>query len=474
MDLQAIWLAALGELELSLSKANFTTWFRNTTIGAVEGVRAVVIVPNTFTKSWLEKKYHDAIIKALRHVTSNAVREAVYRVEMRSAGTIVVTPLEGASAPASTTPQMPGVTLTQNHSAEASMGFEEGDKQEVGLNPRYTFESFVVGKGNELAHAAAMASAANPGQAYNPVFIHGSVGLGKTHLLQAVGHHVLKSRPDAVVRYLTCERFINDFIQSVRGGRAREFKDRYRKVDVLLVDDIQFITGKQGTQDEFFHTFNALHQLDKQIILTSDRPPKEIQALESRLQSRFEWGMIVDVSTPDFETRVAILDAKCQAKRAPMSGDILRLIAGAIQSNIRELEGALNKIVAYHQFKNIPPTVTSVETLLRSFAPSAPRRSITPKRILEIVTAYYDITSDDLVGKSREKRLAFPRQVAMYLLREETKCSYPSIGTHLGGRDHTTAMHACTKIMNLLTSDEQLKQDVALLREKAYAELSAS
>lgn len=475
MDLQAIWLAALGELELSLSKANFTTWFRNTTIGAVEGVRAIVIVPNTFTKSWLEKKYHEAIIKALRHVTSNAVREAVYRVEMRSAGghAPVAGTMDGAPA---LTPAVavPGVTLTHSSSASAGVASEEVETQEVGLNPRYTFEQFVVGKGNELAHAAAMAAAANPGKAYNPVFIYGSVGLGKTHLLQAVGHHVLKTRPDAVVRYITCERFINEFIQSVRGGRAREFKDHYRKVDVLLVDDIQFITGKQGTQDEFFHTFNALHQLDKQIVLTSDRSPKEIQALESRLQSRFEWGMIIDVSTPDFETRVAILDAKCQAKRAPMSGDILRLIAGTIQSNIRELEGVLNKIVAYHQFKNITPTVASVETLLRSFVPTTPRRSITPKRILDIVTAYYDITSDDLVGKSREKRLAFPRQVAMYLLREETKCSYPSIGTHLGGRDHTTAMHACTKITELLASDEQLKQDIALLREKAYAELSAS
>lgn len=341
---------------------------------------------------------------------------------------------------------------------------------DVGLNPRYQFESFIVGKGNELAHAAAMASAANPGESYNPLFIHGGVGLGKTHLLQAIGHHVLKTRPTATVRYVTCERFTNEFIQSVRGGRAKEFKDRYRNVDVLLVDDIQFISGKQGTQEEFFHTFNALHQLNKQIVITSDRFPKDIQALENRLLSRFEWGMMTDISTPDFETRVAILEAKCLGKSYPLSTDILRLVAGTVQSNVRELEGALNKLIAYHQFKNVPPTAESVQTLLRSFMPTVPRRSVTPKRLIEIVTAYYDVVMEELLGKSREKRLAFPRQVAMYLLREEAKCSYPAIGAHVGDRDHTTAMHACNKIISMLEKDEQLKRDIALLREKIYGE----
>lgn len=460
MDLQAIWLAALGELELTLSKANFTTWFKNTAISSFENGRAIISVPNTFTKAWLEKKYHEQIVKSLKHVTSNTIREAMYKVEMRPTGAV------------------DAISTQENETTftipEPQQEVANGSGGDVGLNPRYSFDGFIVGKGNELAHAAAIAAATNPGEAYNPLFIYGSAGLGKTHLLQAIGHHVVKSRPDAVVRYITCERFTNEFIQAVRGGRANEFKDNYRNVDVLLVDDIQFISGKQGTQEEFFHTFNALHQLNKQIVLTSDRSPKDIQSLESRLLSRFEWGMITDVSTPDFETRIAIIEAKCQTKKYPLNAEILRLIAGAIKSNIRELEGALNKIIAYHQFKNIKPTMETVQTLLQSFVPTAPKRNITPRRLLEVVTIYFDVSIDDLLGKSREKRLAFPRQIAMYLLREDAKCSYPAIGTHVGDRDHTTAMHACNKIADMLKEDEQLKQDIALIREKVYNEKEMS
>ncbi|HWQ99972.1 MAG TPA: chromosomal replication initiator protein DnaA [Candidatus Methylomirabilis sp.] len=462
MDLQAIWLAALGELELTLSKANFTTWFRNTGISAFDNGRVTISVPNTFTKAWLEKKYHEAIIKALRHVTSNAVREAAYRVEMKTPSVMITAEISAVDVPSS--------FMTSSASSSMPQVETMGD---IGLNPRYTFESFIVGKGNELAHAAAMAAAANPGESYNPLFIYGGVGLGKTHLLQAIGHHVLSSRPGATVRYLTCERFTNEYIQSVRGGRAKEFKDAYRTVDVLLVDDVQFISGKQGTQEEFFHTFNALHQLNKQIVLTSDRSPKDIQAIESRLLSRFEWGMTTDVSQPDFETRVAILEAKCLGKNYPLSAEVLRAIAGTVQSNVRELEGALNKIIAYHQFKNMQPSMETVQNLLQSFLPSVPKRNITPKRLIEIVTVYYDVPLDELLGKSREKRLAFPRQVAMYLLREDAKCSFPAIGTHVGSRDHTTAIHACGKISGLLKEDEQLKRDIALLREKIYSDQSA-
>jgi chromosomal replication initiator protein len=465
MDFQAMWLAALGELELTLSKANFTTWFKNTSVSAIENSRAVISVPNTFTKAWLEKKYHDAIVKALRHVTSNEVREATYRVEMRPSGIMETTAFEPAPDRGSSTAFVEDRAF-ENQSSSSSTAISD-----IGLNPRYTFDTFIVGKGNELAHAAALATATTPGEAYNPLFVYGGAGLGKTHLLQAIGHHIVKTRPNAVVRYVTSERFTNEFIQAVRIGKANDFKNRYRdNVDILLVDDIQFLAGKQTTQEEFFHTFNTLHQANKQVIIASDRSPKEIPSLESRLLSRFEWGMITDISMPDFETRIAILEAKCGLKSFAIPGEILRIVAGAIKSNVRELEGALNKIIAYHQFKNIPPTQETVQTLLQSFLPSAPKRSVTPRKLLEIIISYFDITMEDLLGKSREKRLAFPRQIAMFLLREDAKCSYPSIGAHLGDRDHTTAMHACSKIGELSKRDEQLKQDLTAIRERMYTE----
>lgn len=466
MDYAETWQAALGELELTLSKANFTTWFKNTFISSINEGKVIVCVPNTFTKAWLEKKYHDSVLKALRNVTSNTTREVIYKVEVRNT---TVIPSLAADAP-SVAPEVTDSTsyMTQFEARSTPEGVDSG------LNPRYTFENFVVGKTNELAHAAAMAVATKPGDAYNPLFIYGGSGLGKTHLMQAVGHHVQKNNPNSKVLYVSCERFTNDFIQSIRGGRGKDFKDTYRGVDILLIDDVQFISGKESTQEEFFHTFNELHQANKQIILTSDRPPKEIQALESRLLTRFEWGMMADVSCPDFETRVAILEAKTRDKRVVLGDEILRTIAGAIQSNVRELEGALNKLLAYHQFKNTAPTLDSVQALLQSYAPNITKRSVTPRRLLDIVILYYEISMEDLLGKSREQRLAFPRQVAMYLLRHEAKCSFPAIGDHIGGRDHTTAMHACSKIADLLTKDEQLKRDLSLLREKLYSAANAS
>jgi chromosomal replication initiator protein len=461
MDFSETWQAALGELELTLSKANFTTWFKNTFISSIADGKAVVCVPNTFTKAWLEKKYHDAVIKAIRNVAGNGIREVQYKVEVRNTTQIPSFSPDAPIISNEVTDAIPSYVTQETPTVVAGI--------DSGLNPRYIFENFVVGKTNELAHAAAMAVAAKPGDAYNPLFLYGGSGLGKTHLLHAVGQHVMQQNPNAKVLYVTCERFTNDFIQAVRSGRGKEFKDTYRTVDVLLVDDIQFITGKEGTQEEFFHTFNALHQANKQIMITSDRAPKEIQALESRLLSRFEWGMTADVSSPDFETRVAILEAKIREKRVMLGTEILRTIAGTIQSNVRELEGALNKLLAYHQFKNTTPTLESVQALLQSYTPNTPKRTITPRRLLDIVIGYYEISMEDLLGKSREQRLAFPRQIAMYLLRHEAKCSFPAIGDHIGGRDHTTAMHACTKIADLLQNDEQLKRDLSLLREKLYS-----
>lgn len=458
MDHSEVWHAALGELELTLSKANFTTWFKNTFISSLENSRVVISVPNTFTKAWLEKKYHEAIVRSLRNVTQTNLREVTYRVEVKN-----TTPLPQFSEQIETT------RFVREEEPNASSAASAHRQNDIGLNPRYLFGNFVVGKANELAHAAAMAVAAKIGDVYNPLFIYGGSGLGKTHLLQAIGHHIMATRPNAKLIYVTCERFTNEFIQEVRGGRGKEFKDRYRSVDALLIDDIQFISGKEATQEEFFNTFNDLHHANKQIVITSDRSPKDIQGLENRLLSRFEWGMIADVSIPDFETRVAILEAKAREKNALLSGEILRYIAGTVQLNVRELEGALNKIIAYHQFKNIPPTLETVQSLLQSFVPNVPKRSITPRRLIEMVVGYFDLTMDEILGKSREQRLAFPRQIAMYLLREEAKCSYPAIGGHVGGRDHTTAMHACSKITGLLKENEQLRRDISLIREKLYA-----
>lgn len=463
MDQQALWQAALGELELTLSKANFTTWFKNTYLIQADGTKAIVAVPNTFTKAWMEKKYNDQIVKALRNASNLPIREVTYRIEVKNSPALNF--------------ETPQQSIEINQITADTSSFEmphrsESSQSDVGLNPRYTFSTFIVGKSNELAHAASQAVAAKTGDVYNPLFIHGGAGMGKTHLLQAIGHHVVSRAPNAKIRYVTCERFTNEFIQSVRGGKINDFKDKYRLVDVLLIDDIQFLTGKEGTQEEFFHTFNALHQSNKQIVITSDRPPKDIQTLESRLQSRFEWGMMVDISKPDFETRVAILQAKSREKNYLLSTEIFHAIAGAIQSNVRELEGAMNKIIAYHQFKNIQPSLQSVQPLLQSFTPTVTKRNVTPRLLLETVIRYYDISMDDILGKSRERRLAFPRQVAMYLLREEAKCSYPSIGDQVGGRDHTTAMHACEKINELLKDDDQLKQDLTSIREKLYSQSS--
>jgi len=457
MTTHELWQAALGELELSLSKANYTTWFRNTFISAFEEGRIVVSVPNTFTKAWLEKKYHVAILKALQNVAKDGVREVHYKVELKPAvPQDIGTPI---GAPAASTPA--AAVQAEEEASEATKDFS--------LNPRYTFENFIVGKTNELAHAAALAVSEKPGR-YNPLFVYGGVGLGKTHLLQAIGHKMIEMNPRTKVLYVTSERFTNEFIHAVRNGRGKEFKDTYRSLDLLLIDDIQFITGKEGTQEEFFHTFNALHQSNKQVVLSSDRPPKAIQGMEQRLVSRFEWGMMVDISAPDLETRVAILESKCKEKHYELNREILSYVASSVQSNVRELEGTLNKIIAYHQFKNIKPSLESIRELVSSINSAAgSKKNLTPKDLLDTVAGYFDIPLPDLLGKCREKRLSFPRQIIMYLMREELNSSYPAIGKIIGGRDHTTAIHAYTKIAADLQEDEKLRHDLNLIRQRLYS-----
>ncbi|KKP59508.1 MAG: Chromosomal replication initiator protein DnaA [Candidatus Magasanikbacteria bacterium GW2011_GWC2_34_16] len=460
MKNQEIWQAVLAELELSISKANFNTWFKNTGIISLQDGQVAICIPNTFNQAWIEKKYHHQIIQSLERVTGKPIRKLEYRIEnIKNVTEPTDTPIE--ATPVVETPEPVEYTNTPpTRSTPACGGFS--------LNPKYTFSSFVVGSGSELAFAAAQAVANRPGEAYNPLFIYGGVGLGKTHLLQAVGNELLRKNPSINIMYVSAEKFSNDFITSIKDGSARDFQNRYRQIDALLIDDIQFIAGKDRTQESFFHTFNELHQQNKQVILTSDRPPKAIPALEDRLKSRFEWGMIVDVALPDFETRVAILEKKCAEKGFLLEPKVMQQVAAAVQTNIRELEGTLNKIIAYHQLKNIEPSADTVKSLLSSLETGAMRRSITSRQLIEAVSEFYNVSMEDLTGKSREKKLSYPRQIIMYMLRQELKMSYPSIGDELGGRDHTTAMHAHEKIAADLENDLKLKQEVELIKQRLY------
>jgi chromosomal replication initiator protein len=449
------WENVLAELELLISKANFTTWFKNTFIISTDENEAVVGVPNAFTKVWLEKKYHDKITTALENVLSKNNLQVIYRVGNKD---------NLANASKETTRPADVETAAVHNS-------NNGSDQVVarfGLNPDYTFDNFVVGPGNELAQAAAHASAQKPGALYNPLFIYGGVGLGKTHLVQAIGNAILAKHPNKKVLYINSEKFTNDFIFAIRNGKTDQFKEKYRNIDVLLIDDIQFITGKEQTQEEFFHTFNALHQNNKQIVISSDRPPKAIPAVESRLISRFEWGMIADISFPDLETRMAILEIKAQDKNYKLDKEIISFVAENIQENIRELEGALNRIIAFHQLNNTTPTLESVKSILGGISTNPKKAGLTSKRLLSAVAIFFDIEMVDLLGASRKKELVVPRQISMFLMREELKASYPNIGQDIGGRDHTTAMHACIKISKLIDSDDKIKNDVAVLRQKIY------
>lgn len=468
MTTHELWQAVLGELELALSKANFTTWFKNTFIADIGNDTVCIGVPNMFTKAWLEKKYHKEILHSLQNLTDQRVRVVSYRVETRQA------PPQLIVNPTAVQEEVP-VAIHAHQEPEAVPPFATDATRgasmgsgEFTLNTKYSFGSFIVGKQNELAHAAAQVVSSQPGGVYNPLFIYGGVGLGKTHLIQAVGNEMVRKNPETRVLYVTCERFTNDYITALRSNQMKEFKNRYRSVDLLLIDDIQFLKGKDGTQEEFFHTFNQLYQNNKQIVLTSDRPPKAIPDLEQRLVSRFECGMMADVGSPDYETRVAILGAKCREKNYPLDGSIITHVATVVQSNVRELEGALNKIIAFHQFKNTLPTLESVKPILSGFNTPSQKKTVTAKLLIQVVAGYFDVTIDDLLGKSREKRLAFPRQIVMYLMREEMKSSYPSIGSELGGRDHTTAMHAYEKISGCLTEDEKLQHDLELIKQQLY------
>jgi chromosomal replication initiator protein len=444
MTNQQLWQAILGNLELTITKANFTTWFKNTSVIEKSDTGIVVGVPNAFTKEWLQNKYHQDILKALKAI-SPETKEVKYQIV----------------SPAYTQPQ------PAKEVARAPIRKTEPASNQT-LNPKYTFETFIVGSNNQLAHAASLAVSKKPGQVYNPLFIYGGVGLGKTHLMQAVGADVVRKNPEAKILYVTSERFTNDFVSALSQGKADQFKSLYRNVDVLLVDDIQFLAGREGTQEEFFHTFNALHQNNKQVVMTSDRLPKEIPAIEERLVSRFEWGMIADIAAPDMETRLAILRTKVKEKNYNIDPEILQFIAETIQSNIRELEGALNRLMVYCQLNNTRPTLDQVKNILVSVITPPKKRGVSAKKITEIVADFYNVSPDDLLKQSRKKEYVYPRQIAMFIIRKELETSLPSIGEFFGGRDHTTVIHAIDKIERFIKEKSGLKQELDLIRDRLF------
>lgn len=463
MTKQQLWDTVLGELELSVSRANFKTWLKQTFIFSWDTDEVIVGVPNAFTKAYLERKYHRNILQVVERVTDRAVRRISYRVETsRSAAEeekkeMKMPELSAAEQELETMPQTPPPS-----------------SDEAGLNPRYTFESFIVGKGNELANAAAQAVTHQLGSKYNPLFIYGGVGLGKTHLAQAVGHSLFKRRPKLRILYCSSEKFTNDFIRAIRESWLEKFRGVYRSVDLLVIDDIQFIAGKEQTQEEFFHTFNALHQRNRQIVITSDRPPKSIPALEERLISRFEWGMIADISTPDLETRVAILQTKAKERDFSVDKEVVQYLATHIQSNVRELEGALNKLIAYFELSNIKPDLEQTKKVLSQMNYAPDRSVVTIKELIEEVASFYSVSVQDLIGACRKKELVGPRQITMFLMREELDISYPSIGHEIGGRDHTTAMHAYQKIRTALDANPRVRQEIDLIKQRLYSTSSLS
>jgi len=466
MNPQQLWQSALGELELSLSKANFTTWFKNTGISSINGERVIISVPNGFTKEWLEKKYHINILKALKSVSDNKIKFIEYKIE-------AINPQKLENISTKEIINNPEIEINQLNtdfniqplpSSTASTIKTEG----FTLNPKYVFANFIVGKNNELAHAAALAVAKNPGKSYNPLFIYGGVGLGKTHLLQAIGNKILIDDPHKKILYVSCEKFTNDYITAIRSGKADDFTKKYRSVDILLIDDIQFISGKEQTQEAFFHTFNELHQNNKQVVISSDRPPKAISALEHRLVSRFEWGVIADVSIPDLETKIAIIETKLKEKEFELNHDIVEYLASVIHNNIRELEGAINKITAHSQLRNKVLDLDEIKQIISSIITDSQKKPLTPKNIINTVAEYFDIEIEDIIGPCRKKNLAEPRQIIMYLMRVEMRASYPTIGHEIGGRDHTTVIHAYDKIVRNLKTDDKLRQDINVLKQKLY------
>jgi chromosomal replication initiator protein len=451
---QSLWQSVLGEIEVSVSHATFMTWFKNTELIDQSDDSVVIAVPNIFAQRQFEVKFNSQIRSILEKngvspstisyvVKTNQKRPGANRETTRSAEPSSSTPADRLVAPSK--------AKTMNN----------------GLNPRYTFKNFIVGSSNDLAYSACQAVAKNPGTKYNPLFLYGGVGLGKTHLIQAVGNEITARSPETAVLYISSETFVNDFLESIR-FKKKGFADKYRNIDVLIVDDMQFIAGKEKTQEEFFHTFNALHQTNKQIIISSDKPPRNIPTLTERLRSRFEWGMNIDIQMPDFETRCAILEAKAAASSAEIDRETVEYLANNIKTNIRELEGALNQLLAYSEMRGIPADIATAEGLIGNVRRTRPQH-LSAKQIIDRTAKHFQLSPTEICSAKRDKHIVTPRQIAMYLLRSELHLSFPKIAAELGRKDHTTAIHSVEKIEKAIKLDMIIRDQVAELREKLYA-----
>lgn len=455
-----LWQTVLGEIELTVSRGAYLTWFKNTRLMRYKDNVLVIGVPNVFIKQQLESKYNQLILDTLAKKDITPLR-----VDFKIHSSISLpkrTEEEPLILSAATTER-----IAQNTQSSRPATTTLTHTYRQGLNEKYTFDNFVVGSGNELAYAACQAIAASPGTKYNPLFLYGGVGLGKTHLIQAVGNAVIAGNKEAHIVYVSIEQFVQEFLDAIKFKKNTDFAGYYRNADVLIIDDIQFIAGKEKTQEEFFHTFNALHQANKQIIISSDKPPKDIPTLEDRLQSRFAMGMTIDMQIPDFETRCVILQTKSQAHGQTLEPPVIEYLANLVQSNIRELEGALNQLLAFCEMRNLSPDVQIASTLLGSVK-SRPKH-ISAKQIIERCAKHFQVPLEEIMGPKRDKDIVVPRQIAMYMLRSELHLSFPKIARELGRKDHTTAIHSVDKIEKEVAYDTDIKAAVNEIRERLYA-----
>lgn len=461
MEQDDIWQAVLGELEVTLSRGNFVTWLKNTNLIKSDDGIIVVGVANVFVKQHLEKKYGELITETLRKhgVDVTSIEYKIVSTPHKRPTNSV--PIDNNQSPQLMNPNPGHQAVAVSAPSPATSNFRQS------LNERYTLDSFVVGDGNELAFAACQAIAQQPGTKYNPLYLYGGVGIGKTHLIQAVGNALQARNPQAKVLYIATEQFVREFVQALRGRTAATFANTYRSADVLIVDDVQFLAGKDKIQEEFFHTFNTLHQADRQIIMSSDKPPRDIDMLEDRLKSRFAGGMSIDMQVPDFETRCAIIQTKAEGHQTELEPEVVEYLASNGQTNIRELEGALNQLLAWCDVRNLSPTVAIAASLLQ-VTKTRPKH-LSAKQIIERTARHFQIPLEDIIGPKRDKDIVVPRQVAMYILHEELRLSYPKIAKELGRKDHTTAMHSVRKIAQESQVDASLRTAITEIKEHLYA-----